>query len=39
MPFIRKGSVVFGVIIGVGFGSIPIFLLAFAHKEEEIHET
>ncbi|RLB25925.1 MAG: succinate dehydrogenase [Deltaproteobacteria bacterium] len=30
MPFIRKGSVVFGVIIGVGFGSIPIFLLAFA---------
>ena len=30
MPFIRKASVVFGVIIGVGFGSIPIFLLSLA---------
>ena len=30
MPFIRKGSVVFGVIIGVGFGSIPVFLLSLA---------
>ncbi len=30
MPFIRKASVVFGVIVGVGFGSIPIFLLSLA---------
>jgi len=30
MPFIRKASVVFGVIIGVGFGSIPVFLLSLA---------
>lgn len=30
MPFIRKASVVFAVVIGVGFGSIPIFLLSIA---------
>ena len=30
MPLIRKASVVFGVIIGVGFGSIPVFLLSLA---------
>jgi len=28
MPFIRKVSVVFGVVIGVGFGSIPVYLLS-----------
>ena len=30
MPFIRKASVVFAVVVGVGFGSIPIFLLSIA---------
>ncbi len=28
MPFIRKASVVFAIVVGIGFGSIPLFFMS-----------